>query len=133
VFTRGYDVPDWAARAWAEATAAAGLEAAPWRVHVGRLDGQPVACAIALVGGGAVGLYGVATVPEARGRGIGAAITLAPLVEAAAEGHRHAVLFSSDMGLPVYRRLGFAEPGVSISRYLWLGPAGEVLFEALED
>jgi GNAT superfamily N-acetyltransferase len=132
-FARGYEMPDWAARAWAEATAAAGLERAPWRIHVGRLDGRPVASAIAVPGGGAVGLYGVATVPEARGRGIGAAMTLAPLVEAAAAGHRHAALFSSDMGLPLYRRLGFTEPGVSISRYLWLGPAGEALFAELEE
>jgi hypothetical protein len=29
------------------------------------------------------------------------------------------VLFSSDLGLPVYRRIGFAETVSGISRYLW--------------
>ena len=55
------------------------------------------------------GVYNVATVQEARGRGIGRAVTATVLAEAVARGHRLAVLGSSDLGYPVYHRLGFRE------------------------
>lgn len=54
-------------------------------------------------------IYCVATLPEARGRGIGTAITREPLLEAKNGGYDVAVLEASEMGLPVYRRLGFKE------------------------
>jgi ribosomal protein S18 acetylase RimI-like enzyme len=55
------------------------------------------------------GIYNVTTVPEARGRSLGRAVTAEAIVEAVRRGRRLAVLGSSDMGLPVYRRLGFRE------------------------
>jgi hypothetical protein len=55
-------------------------------------------------------------VPGARGPGIGAPVTLAPLVEARASGCRHAVLLATDEGAPVYRRIGFHDTGTEISR-----------------
>lgn len=57
----------------------------------------------------------VSTRPEARGRGIGAAMTMAA---ARVEPDRPALLIASDDGRGVYRRLGF----VPLLRYtLWLG------------
>jgi ribosomal protein S18 acetylase RimI-like enzyme len=53
----------------------------------------------------------VATLPEARNRGLGRAVTLAAMHAGAEAGATIAVLESSEMGLNVYRRLGFEEFG----------------------
>ena len=79
------------------------------RIWIATLHGEPVAAASLFEGAGVAGVYNVATVPEARGRGIGRAVTATVLAEAVARGHRLAVLGSSDLGFPVYRRLGFTE------------------------
>jgi GNAT superfamily N-acetyltransferase len=82
---------------------------APWRHYVGWLGGQAVATATLFLGAGGAGLYFVLTVPEARRRGVGGAITLAALHEARRMGYGVGVLGASEMGVPVYRRLGFQE------------------------
>jgi len=79
----------------------------PWRHYLGWLDGEPVATATVYLAAGVAGVYFVMTVPEARRRGIGAAITLAALQEARDSGSTHAVLGSSPAGRTVYESLGF--------------------------
>jgi len=54
-----------------------------------------------------------------RHLGIGGAITLGPLLEARRDGYRHAVLFSTELGVGAYQRIGFRVVPGRINRYLW--------------
>lgn len=56
---------------------------------------------------GVAGLYSVGVVPEARGQGLGRAVTLAALRFARSRGSRFALLNSTPLGEPLYRSLGF--------------------------
>ena len=120
VFIEGYEMPSTMAEGWVQSAHEFGIGRTPWRLVLGRLNGQPVATNIILNGAGVVGVYGIAVIPSARGKGIGAAITLQPMLDARdQEGYNYAVLFSSEMGVPVYKRIGFRPTDVRINRYLW--------------
>jgi ribosomal protein S18 acetylase RimI-like enzyme len=88
----------------------------PQWFYLGTLEGRPVATAEVTVGGGVVGLYNVATIPECRGRGIGSVMTSRPLEEARAAGHTQAILQASEAGQNLYARLGFTPFG-TITEY----------------
>lgn len=90
----------------------------PWRHYLGYLDGEPVATATVFLAAGVAGVYFVMTVPEARRRGIGAALTSAVLRKARDSGSQYAVLGSSAAGRSVYEGLGFRE-FCSIDLYEW--------------
>ena len=79
----------------------------PIRNYLGYLNGKPVSTSTVFYGGGAAGIYCVATLPEARGKGVGAALTLKPLQDAREMGYRVGVLQSSEMGFHLYQKLGF--------------------------
>ncbi len=78
-----------------------------WRHVVARLDGTPVALSRVLVQGATAMVHGVATLPRARRRGIGTAVTLRALQLARDAGATVGVLQASSMGQGPYRRLGF--------------------------
>ena len=42
-----------------------------------------------------------------------------PPIEAREKGYQYGVLFSTEMGVPVYERIGFRLTGGHINRYLW--------------
>ena len=81
----------------------------PLHHFIGWLHGAPVAIASLLYHAGVAGVYGVATIPEARRQGVGAAMTLHVLRVARSTGYRIAVLSPTDMSEAIYRRIGFNE------------------------
>ena len=79
------------------------------RVWVAWQAGVPVAKAVLNLAAGVAGLYGVATRPEARGRGLARALTLRAFRYARDQGFELGVLHSSPMAFPLYQRIGFRE------------------------
>lgn len=77
--------------------------------YIGYLDGQPVASTAMVTDAGVAGIYAVATIPEARKRGIGKYLTQMPLLEARERGYRVGILQASSAGYPIYQRLGFKD------------------------
>jgi GNAT superfamily N-acetyltransferase len=93
----------------------AALTAAGWTHFVGYVDDRPVATGSTYVGGQLLRVDNIATLEAARGRGYGLAITAATI---AADLTKTASLIASDLGRPIYERLGF----VAMSRATyWLG------------
>lgn len=98
------------ARAWPEITLGIARTAAAFpdfTLWLGELEGVAVATAMAVHTGDVVGIYNVQVREEVRGRGLGRAITLAAIEAGRTRGATVASLQSSELGLPVYRRLGF--------------------------
>lgn len=86
------------------------LESPGFTGYLGLLDGEPVAASGVFVSGEIAGVYNVATRPEARGRGIGAALTWAAALGGRDAGATRSILQASEMGEPVYTRMGYATP-----------------------
>jgi ribosomal protein S18 acetylase RimI-like enzyme len=99
--------------------------ASPLRFYVGYLEGQPVAASELTLAGGMAGLYNISTLAAARGRGLGTAMTAAPLRDALAEGVPTAILQAAPDGVSIYRRLGFTAFGEITEYKPALPEAGE--------
>lgn len=78
-----------------------------YRMYVGDVQGQTVTTAVSIATGQGVGIFDVATPPEHRGHGYGAAITAHAIRMGMAAGARFSWLQSSPEGYGVYERLGF--------------------------
>lgn len=88
-----------------------------WRGYVARLAGEPVGAVLAhAIAGGDCGVSGVATVPEARGRGIARRLLSVALREAHACGAVSTSLQASPLGTAVYAGLGYRALG---TLYMW--------------
>ncbi len=118
-FAAGFGFDPDAERPWLEAFEELGVEeGSPLRHYIGFADREPAASATAFLGAGAAGIYHVGTRPDARGRGLRGAVTLAPLVEARDAGLRWGVLKASHLRREVYERMGFVERA-RLRQYRW--------------
>jgi GNAT superfamily N-acetyltransferase len=84
------------------------------RLFTAYLDKRPVGTSLAIRTGDVSGVYAVGTLPEARGRGVGTAATWAAVAAGKAWGCTAIALQSTEIGLSVYRRMGFR----TVVRYL---------------
>ncbi|HET9730941.1 MAG TPA: hypothetical protein VFR41_16035, partial [Acidimicrobiia bacterium] len=89
--------------------------AAGWRHFVGYVHDEPVTAGSAYVGERLVRVDNIATLDAARGHGYGNAITAATI---AADLSKPTTLIASDLGRPVYERLGFT---AILRATYWLG------------
>lgn len=78
-------------------------------VYLALAEDQPVSTAFGCRGEGTVGIFNVATPPEHRRQGFGAAVTARAIADGFASGADLAWLQSSQIGEPVYRQLGFRQ------------------------
>jgi ribosomal protein S18 acetylase RimI-like enzyme len=76
--------------------------------YVAYVDEEPVSTAAIVMGGGAMGVYNVATVPGHRRRGYGEAVMRHALADAESRhGIGRVLLQSTPAGYELYRRMGF--------------------------
>jgi GNAT superfamily N-acetyltransferase len=113
----GFGVPEEFESTWYDFFVEAVLDL-PFRNYIALLNGQPVGTSQLFLSAGVAGIYNVTCIPEARGQGIGAALTLAPLLYARKIEYHIGILQASELGYRVYRRLGFQDFG-QLSVYLW--------------
>lgn len=107
---QGFNATEVMAQRYYDVYAGAGFgNGLPLHHFIGWLRGAPVAIASLLYHAGVAGVYGVATIPEARRQGVGAAMTLHVLRVARSTGYRIAILSPTDMSEAIYRRIGFKE------------------------
>jgi Acetyltransferase (GNAT) domain len=84
-----------------------GLRADDVAAFLIRLDGQAASIAMTLVSHGVAGIYWVGSTAEARGRGLGWAVTAAAVNAGFDFGAELAALQASPMGEKLYLRMGF--------------------------
>jgi GNAT superfamily N-acetyltransferase len=75
--------------------------------YVGYVGGDPVASGFGVRTGRTIGVFSIATLPTARRRGYGAAMTGRILADGVLAGCDVGVLQASQLGRPIYERLGF--------------------------
>jgi len=116
-----YEFPDFVSDHWLELHASMGFgRNKSWRHFLARMKGEPVAVSSLFLGENAASVANVATVPAARGRGIGTAVTTRALRTACESGYRLATLCASEMGESLYRRIGM-KIYCCFRLYLWGG------------
>jgi ribosomal protein S18 acetylase RimI-like enzyme len=104
VVTAGFGTPPQVA----QGTACAALLGRPeCVVYVGYAGADPVVSGLGWRTGRTIGVYSIATIESARRRGFGAAMTAHVVADGVAAGCDVAVLQASELGRPIYERLGF--------------------------
>jgi len=76
-------------------------------VFFGDLEGEPAAIGLAIVSDGVAGIYWVGCMPQARGHGLGRAVTAAATNAGFELGADFASLQASPLGRPIYEAMGY--------------------------
>lgn len=98
-------------------------------VYVGYVDGEPVTTGLGARTGRTIGVYNISTIESARKRGYGEAMTARVAADGLAAGCDVAILQASEMGRPIYERLGYR----TVVEYDWYcEPEGPASSEASE-
>jgi GNAT superfamily N-acetyltransferase len=105
VAARGFEVP---VEPFIQLMTPSALRRAGVRCYVGELDGEVVTTGLGSTLVPSVGIFNIATPPEHRGKGFGAAITARAVSDGFEGGAIWSYLQSSPAGYNVYERLGFA-------------------------
>ena len=82
-----------------------------WRVYEAGLEGRPASVLATTDHEGDCGIWWVATLPEARGRGLSSRLLRVALDEARERGLRTSTLQATKLGRPVYERVGYRDIG----------------------
>ena len=84
-------------------------EESPYQLILGYLGDTPVSTYSVFMDGDTAGFYSLTTLPEARGHGIGTAISIAAAELAAERGYQIATLLSESPSRNICKRLGFMD------------------------
>ena len=82
-----------------------------WRIYEARFDGAAASVLATTDFEGDCGIWWVATVPEARGRGLSRDLLRVVLAEARERGLETSTLQATKLGRPVYERVGYRDLG----------------------
>jgi GNAT superfamily N-acetyltransferase len=83
----------------------------PDHVYIARVDGRPAASVVTQDHDGDCSVWWVASVPEARGRGLAAGLMRRALADGRERGCEVTTLQATKLGRPVYERLGYRALG----------------------
>jgi GNAT superfamily N-acetyltransferase len=83
----------------------------PASVYIARVDGEPAASTASWHHGGDCSIWWVATVPEARGRGLAPGLMRGAIADARDAGCEVTTLQATKLGQPVYETLGYRGMG----------------------
>jgi len=84
-----------------------GIQNPSFHYYLGIFNGDPVASAVLFEGEEAAGLFYIGTISEVRRKGIAKAMVYHILNEAKNKGYTISVLQASEMGYPLYKKIGF--------------------------
>ena len=121
VLCTAFEMPDFVGDAFIDFYRSVGFDSSsPLHNYLGSLNDEIVATSTLFMGAGVAGIYSVSTLERARRKGIGSAMTAAPLMDSQRLGYRVGILQSSELGFNVYHNLGFQEY-CKIYQYVWSG------------
>lgn len=97
----------------------AGLLAEDVVAYIALLDGEPVSIAMTMFSHDVAGIYWVGSLEQARGKGLGRAVTVAATNAGFELGADVASLQASPMGKPIYLELGYE---TAFEYQMWMSP-----------